>query len=75
MKEEISKKIKKMLIILDIIFIVFIAFTFLFKSKITNILYPLCVSFFMLITFYSIIFLGYRKNKRNKYKDKMMMKR
>lgn len=71
MKEEISKKIKKMLIILDIIFIVFIAFTFLFKSKITNILYPLCVSFFMLITFYSIIFLGYRKNKRNKYKDKM----
>ncbi len=71
MKEEISKKIKKMLIILDIIFVIFISFTFLLKSKITSILYPLCVSFLMLISFYSIVFLGYRKNKRNKYKDKM----
>lgn len=71
MKENISKKIKRNLIIFDIIIAAFILISFIFKGSITSLIYPISGAFFMLLSFTSISFLGYRKNKRTKYKDQL----
>ncbi len=71
MKNSISKSIKNTLIILDIIMFIYIALVFIFKDKINTLINPLNVAFFMLITFASYHFLGYKKNKKSKEKTKV----
>ncbi len=69
MKENISKKIKLSMLILNIILIIAITLIFLFKESLFTLIYPISVSFFMFLSFFSIILFGYRKNKKNFYKD------
>lgn len=68
MKKQITKNIQLTLHIINILIILYALITFIFKDKLHNIIHPLNVSFFMLITFFSILFLGFKKNKRNRDK-------
>lgn len=71
MKENISKKIKNTLIVFDIIIAIFIFVAFIFKDSIISLIYPLSASFFMLLSFLGVNLLGYRKNKKRKYKEQI----
>lgn len=68
MKKQITKNIQLTLHIINILIILYALITFIFKDKLYNLIHPLNVSFFMLITFFSILFLGFKKNKRNRDK-------
>ena len=68
MKQSISKNIKKTLLIINIIFFTYIITLFALKDKINTLINPINVAFFMLITFASIHFLGYKKRQNIKLK-------
>ena len=71
MKQSISKNIKKTLLIINIIFFVYIITLFALKDKINTLINPINVAFFMLVTFASVHFLGYKKSKKTKHKVKI----
>ena len=71
MKKSISNSIKNSMIFLDIILSLYIIIIFLFKHSLNTLINPINVAFFMLITFTSILLLGYQKNKKNKIKTKI----
>lgn len=71
MKNTISKSIKNTMIIIDIILFLYIILIFIFKDTISTLINPLNVAFFMLLTFASYHFLGYKKNKKTKIKSQI----
>ena len=71
MKKSITNSIKNSMILFDIILFLYILTIFVFKHNINTLINPINVAFFMLITFGSIILLGYQKNKKNKIKTKI----
>ena len=71
MKKSITNSIKNSMIFLDIILFLYILTIFIFKHNINTLINPINVAFFMLITFGSILLLGYQKNKKNKIKTKI----
>lgn len=71
MKQSISKSIKNTMIILEIIVFIYIVAIFLFKDHISTLINSLNVAFFMLLTFFSIIFLGFKKSKKSKLKTQI----
>jgi len=68
MKKEINKSSKKVLQLIDLIFFIFICLTFVFKDYLNSLLYPLIISALMYLTFIAILFLGFRKSKKNREK-------
>ena len=71
MKNSISKSIKNTMIIIDIILFLYIILIFIFKDTLNTLVNPLNVAFFMLLTFASYHFLGYKKNKKTKIKSQI----
>ena len=71
MKSSISKQIKNVLNITNILLFVYSIVVFIFKDKIGTNLLPINASFFMLITFFCALLLGYKKDKKNILKDKI----
>ena len=71
MKDSINKTIKNTMIIIDIVFFIYIALIFILKDKLNTLVTPINVAFFMLITFVSYFYLGYKKNKKNRIKVKI----
>ncbi len=71
MKKDIYKSIKISLSIINILFLIYTIVIFIFKSKITTLISPLNVAFFMLLNFFGILTLGYQKDKRTRTKDKI----
>ena len=71
MKSSISNQIKNVLNFTNIILFVYTIVIFIFKDKINNILMPINASFFMLLSFFCAILLGYKKDKKNVLKDKI----
>lgn len=68
MKEKISKSIQNTLVCIEAILLIYTTILFLFKDKIYPLIYPMSIAFFMLLTFFSILFLGYKKNKSSRDK-------
>ena len=71
MKNDISKSIKNTMIIIDIILFIYIVSIFILKDKINTLINPINVAFFMLLTFISYHFLGYKKSKKSKLKSQI----
>lgn len=71
MKNDISKQINITMYILEIVISVFAVTIFVLKSITPTLIQSINVSFVSLLTFFSIIFLGYRKNKNSILKDKI----
>lgn len=71
MKSSISKQIKNVLNITNILLFVYSIIIFIFKDKIGTNLLPINASFFMLTTFFCYLLLGYKKDKKNVLKDKI----
>ena len=71
MKNDISKQIHITMYILEIVISVFAVTIFVLKSITPTLIQSINVSFVSLLTFFSIIFLGYRKNKNSILKDKI----
>ncbi len=71
MKQSISKNIKSTMLILEIIVFIYIISIFIFKDYISTLINPLNVAFFMLLTFFSILLLGFKKAKKSKLKTKI----
>lgn len=71
MKQSISKNIKNTMLILEIIVFIYIITIFIFKDYISTLINPINAAFFMLLTFFSILFLGLKKVKKNKLKTKI----
>ena len=69
MKNKISKQINTTLNVMSVILVLYILLTFVFKDKITNVLYPLNIAVFTLLCFASVFLLGYMPNKKNRIKD------
>ena len=70
MKDNIKKSIDTAMIGIDIIFFVYTIIMFILKESIPSLIYPINASFFVLLTFFSIIFFGFIKNRKNKSKIK-----
>ena len=70
MKDNIKKSIDTAMIGIDIIFFVYTIIMFILKESISSLIYPINASFFVLLTFFSIIFFGFIKNRKNKSKIK-----
>ena len=66
------KNRKNTTILFDIVVFLFIITCFIFKGSISNIIKPIILSFWMLITFFYILVNGYRKNKKNVIKTKIL---
>ncbi len=66
------KSRKNTTILFDIVVFVFILTCFIFKEKLSNIINPIILSFWMLITFFYILVNGYRRNKKNVIKSRIM---
>lgn len=71
MRNNISRQIKLTLNGINIFLIIYSIIIFIFKDKLGTLRYPLNVAVFMLLLFFSILFLGYRKNKKTKIKYKI----
>ena len=71
MKNKINTSIKKALIIIELLFLCFIIGVYIFKDSLNTLVYPINVAFFTLITFISIIFLGYQRNKKSRIKSRI----
>lgn len=71
MKNNISKSIKNTMIIIDIILFIYISIIFIFKDKLSTLINPINVAFFMILTFISYYFLGYKKSKKTKIKSQI----
>ena len=66
------KNRKNTTILFDIVVFVFILTCFIFKERLSNIINPIILSFWMLITFFYILVNGYRRNKKNVIKSRIM---
>lgn len=62
---------KNTTMLFNIVVFIFTIIIFLFKGNLNNIIKPIILSFWMLITFFFILVNGYKKNKRNKIKSKI----
>ncbi len=71
MKNKINTSIKNALIVIELLFLCFVITVYIFKDSLNTLIYPINVTFFMLITFISIIFLGYQRNKKSRIKHKI----
>ncbi len=71
MKDNIKKSIQNSMIFIDILFFIYTIVIFIFKAKIPTLIYPINASFFMLLTFFSILMFGFQKNKKNRAKVKI----
>lgn len=68
MKEKITKSIQRTLLIINLLIIFYSLIIFIFNQHFKTLIPALNVAFFMLLTFFSILFLGYKKNKRTRDK-------
>ena len=64
MKESINKQIQNALKIINFLMVIYLIVMIILKSKISALVYPINTVFFMLLTFYSILIFGYKKNKK-----------
>lgn len=71
MKDQINKEIKFTLLFLDILIFLYVLLFFIFKDKIGYLVLPINAAFMILVTFFSSIFLGYKKDKKSLLKDKI----
>lgn len=71
MKQGISSNIKKVLFLINSLTLIFIISLFIFKDNIKTLLYPICTAYFILLIFFSILFFGYKKDKKSKEKTKV----
>jgi len=71
MKDNIKKNIQSSMIGLDIIFFIYTVIIFILKEMLMPLVYPITASFFMLLTFFSILFLGFQQNKKNRAKARI----
>ncbi len=71
MKENISKNIQITMYIIEIAIFIYSMIIFTTKDYITTLIHPLNVSFFLLLSFLSYTFLGYKKNKKSRSKNKI----
>ena len=70
MKDDIKKSIQFSMIAIDILFITYTIIIFILKETIPSLILPINASFFMLLTFFTIMMLGFQKSKRNRAKIK-----
>ena len=71
MKDNIKKNIQSSMICLDIIFFIYTIIIFILKEMLMPLVYPITASFFMLLTFFSVLFLGFQQNKKNRAKARI----
>ena len=71
MKESINKQIQNALKIINFLMVIYLIVMIILKSKISALVYPINTVFFMLLTFYSILIFGYKKNKKSMLKDRI----
>lgn len=69
MKEKINKSIQNTLFCIEGILFLYIISVFIMKDHVYSFLQPMNIAFFMLLTFFSILFLGYKKNKKTRDKQ------
>lgn len=71
MKDQINKEIKFTLLGLDILIFLYVLILFIFKDKIGDLVLCINAAFMILVTFFSSIILGYKKDKKSLLKDKI----
>ena len=64
MKEDVTRIIKYSLYMIELFLLSYTIIIFIFKESLSTLIYPINVSFFMLLTFASIKLFGYVKNKK-----------
>lgn len=70
MKDNIKKSIQISMITIDIVFFAYTIILFILKEKIPTLVLPINAAFFMLLTFFAIMSLGFQKSKKNRAKIK-----
>lgn len=71
MKEDVTRIIKYSLYMIELFLLAYTIIIFIFKESLSTLIYPINVSFFMLLTFASIKLFGYVKNKKSRAKTKL----
>ncbi len=71
MKQQISDINRRVLNVVNCITVLFTIILFTQKNNAGPLLYPICIAYFILITSFSILFFGYKKDKKSKDKTKI----